>query len=149
MLFIAGAVMILLAVAVEDRETVAAALVGFGAALMPLAVLLPRLVGPLRVSAQGFEAQLVAVVKAEAQAKGFSTLATERALEFARSESESALREWVQGVLSDAEEQAKTGEVIEINQEKFEAGLHDPRVQEFFQQAKEYWARLDLPEGRK
>jgi hypothetical protein len=58
-MFVVGTGMILLAVVVEDRQAVAAALVGFGAALVSMSVLLPRLVGPLKISAKGFEARAV------------------------------------------------------------------------------------------
>lgn len=72
LLFAVGTGMILLAVVVEDRQAVAAALVGFGAALVSMSVLLPRLVGPVRISAKGFEAELIAAVQEQARARGLT-----------------------------------------------------------------------------
>jgi hypothetical protein len=80
--------MILLAVLVEDRQAVAAALVGFGAALVSMAVLLPRLVGPLKISAKGFEAELIEAVQEQARARGLSPEETQSVIEAARTETD-------------------------------------------------------------
>jgi hypothetical protein len=56
--------MVLLGAAAASREAVATALIVMGAALMPVAVLLPRLIGSLKLGPQGLEAELAAVVDA-------------------------------------------------------------------------------------
>ena len=86
--------MVLLAVLVEDRQAVAAALVGFGAALVSMSVLLPRLVGPLKISAKGFEAELIAAVQEQARASGLSPAETQNVIETARTETDAWAGWW-------------------------------------------------------
>ena len=93
--------MVLLAVLVEDRQAVAAALVGFGAALVSMSVLLPRLVGPLKISAKGFEAELIAAVQEQARASGLSPAETQNVIETARTETD-AWAGWLEHVLATA-----------------------------------------------
>ena len=93
--------MVLLAVLVEDRQAVAAALVGFGAALVSMSVLLPRLVGPLKISAKGIEAELIAAVQEQARARGLSPEETQNLIETARTETD-AWAGWLEHVVANA-----------------------------------------------
>lgn len=100
--------MVVLAVVVETRQVVAAALVGFGSALMSLAVLLPRLVGQVKFGAQGFEAQLIAAVQEQAEAQGLSPEETLKVIEVARTETD-AWGTWLEGILSETAQRADGG----------------------------------------
>jgi hypothetical protein len=94
--------MVLLAVLVEERQVVAAALVGFGAGIMSMAVLLPRLVGPLKLGARGFEAELIAAVHEQAQAHGLSAEETKNVVEAARTETD-AWAAWLERLLAESD----------------------------------------------
>jgi hypothetical protein len=135
--------MVFLAGVIEQRESVAIALIAFGSALMPLAVLLPRLVGQLRVSPRGLEAEVAAVVVAEAEAKGLSDAATEKAVQLAKVEVGSALSQWLADLLSEAEQEAPAGATVEIDVERFQEALRDPLVQDLLAQVRRYGGRVE------
>lgn len=101
LLFVAGLVMVLLAVLVEDREAVAITLLVLGTSSMGVAVLLPRLVGHLKFGAQGFEAELVAAVEQEALEVGLSPEETEAVIEQAKSDVETALVRWTSSLVQE------------------------------------------------
>ncbi len=125
--------MVILAVVVEDREVVSIGLAGFGAVLMPLAALLPRLVGSLRVSAQGFEAELTAAVTAEAEARGLPPEAVELAVTKIRSEAQLAFRDWAAQRL----DHASAAEPVEIPFDDYLQARLDPLVKELLAGADE------------
>jgi len=130
-LFAAGAIMVLLGVLVEARESVAVALVTLGAALMPLAVLLPRLVGALKVSPTGLEAELSALVQSEAEAHGLAPTVVQEALAVVRLDTEGSVREWASELLFRIEERARAEGLTEIPLEDFQQALRDPRIHRF------------------
>jgi hypothetical protein len=101
LLFLAGAGMVALAVIVKDRQAVATTSAVLGAALMAIAVLLPRLEGPVKFGAQGFEAQLIAAVREQAEAHGLSVAETQHVIEVARTDTD-AWSAWLEELLSRA-----------------------------------------------
>lgn len=140
LLFVAGVAMIVLAAMIADRESLSVALAGLGSGLMALAVILPRLVGRLRLSVQGLEAELAAAVEAEAEAKGLPNRVTSRALDLARSDTAAVVREWVSEVLESAADE-DIGGVVEIDVERFREALKDPRVQSLLTDGQSYEQR--------
>ncbi len=119
--------MVLLAVGVEPTQTVAVALVAFGSALMALGILLPRLVGTVRLSAQGLEAQVVSIVEAEAEARGFSETTTKKAVEIATSETTDGLHAWLADLLAEAVREAP-GPLASLDLDALKSAMRDPLV---------------------
>lgn len=98
LLFVMGMAMVILAVLDENAPEVATVLVVFGAALMSVAALLPRLVGQFRVGIHGFDGQLIAAVKQEAAVKGLTPAQTDQAIQAAQSESD-AWSAWLNDIV--------------------------------------------------
>lgn len=123
--------MVLLAVIVVPTQAVALSLIGFGSTLMALGGLLPRLVGRLRFSAQGLEAQLVSVVEAAAIARGFSETTTQKAVEIAASETSDNLQGWIVDLLAEAAREAP-GPLASLDSAQLREALHDPLIRALF-----------------
>ena len=102
-LFIAGICAVLLGTFVEDRESVAVLLVGFGATSVVLAVALPRLVGSLKVGPSGLEAELLTAVESQAEEAGLSDDEKKEAIDDARTGIEQAWADWMANRLEEAQ----------------------------------------------
>jgi hypothetical protein len=140
LLFVAGAAMVLLAIIVDPIDTVALSLVGFGSTLMALGALLPRLVGRLRFSVQGLEAQLVSVVEAAAIARGFSETTTQKAVEIAASETSGNLQGWIVDLLAEAAREAP-GPLASLDSGQLRDAMQDPLVRALFVDARRVASR--------